>query len=330
MADKPISTVPSADLPENWALNQIVAPNGGDVGLSEQHGYNYLMKKVNAIAAALSLVNNAFAELIGKDAIGKANGVAGLGADGKLNSALMPSLDYIKTTEKSTANGVAPLDAKVKIPLAYLYAAVANGLATLGSDGFVPASQLNLTAAQVAPTTDRLWMTAAERTKLTQLGGGVEASAVIADWPSGDEATIKLAMPSADKFLLIMRSVGVETSYTATDNTGDTYTLYAVAPTCDIAIVVDKTTGTYHGQLTIGEKTQNVFDAAFPIVDAEEETGTFGYTYRDEFKISIDGGYLVLHKYYSRKYGQKDGSNWISFTGEAHIGYNYSIAMLPI
>lgn len=166
MADKPISTVPSADLPENWALNQIVAPNGGDVGLSEQHGYNYLMKKVNAIAAALSLVNNAFAELIGKDAIGKANGVAGLGADGKLNSALMPSLDYIKTTEKSTANGVAPLDAKVKIPLAYLYAAVANGLATLGEDGFVPASQLNLTAAQVAPTTDRLWMTAAERTKL--------------------------------------------------------------------------------------------------------------------------------------------------------------------
>lgn len=37
-----------ADLPENWTLNQIVSPTGTDVGLTEKHGYNYLMKQVNA------------------------------------------------------------------------------------------------------------------------------------------------------------------------------------------------------------------------------------------------------------------------------------------
>lgn len=36
-----------ADLPENWTQGQIVSPNGTEVGLTEQHGYNYLMKQVN-------------------------------------------------------------------------------------------------------------------------------------------------------------------------------------------------------------------------------------------------------------------------------------------
>lgn len=37
-----------ADLPENWTQGEIISPNGTEVGLSEQHGYNYLMKQVNA------------------------------------------------------------------------------------------------------------------------------------------------------------------------------------------------------------------------------------------------------------------------------------------
>lgn len=36
-----------ADLPEDWTSNQKITPNGTEVGLSEQHGYNYLMKQVN-------------------------------------------------------------------------------------------------------------------------------------------------------------------------------------------------------------------------------------------------------------------------------------------
>lgn len=63
MADKPLSTLLPADLPENWQYNQIVAPEGAEVGLSEQHGYNYLMAQVNAVQAAVNAVNEAFAGL---------------------------------------------------------------------------------------------------------------------------------------------------------------------------------------------------------------------------------------------------------------------------
>ena len=48
-------TVPlPADLPTDWEANDIVAPNGADVGLSEQHGYNYLMEQVNNAQTAIS------------------------------------------------------------------------------------------------------------------------------------------------------------------------------------------------------------------------------------------------------------------------------------
>lgn len=41
------------DLPVNWTTNQYVAPNGTDVGLTEQHGYNYLCGQVNLTQEAL-------------------------------------------------------------------------------------------------------------------------------------------------------------------------------------------------------------------------------------------------------------------------------------
>ena len=43
MAENPIKTPLPADLPEDWTGGQTVAPTGAEVGLSEQHGYNYLM-----------------------------------------------------------------------------------------------------------------------------------------------------------------------------------------------------------------------------------------------------------------------------------------------
>ena len=48
-----------ADLPTNWQENDIVAPNGADAGLSQQHGYNYLMEQVNAAQEAINLLGNA-------------------------------------------------------------------------------------------------------------------------------------------------------------------------------------------------------------------------------------------------------------------------------
>ena len=46
-ANRPLPSPLPADLPEDWQDNQIVAPEGADVGLTEQHGYNYLMQQVN-------------------------------------------------------------------------------------------------------------------------------------------------------------------------------------------------------------------------------------------------------------------------------------------
>lgn len=63
MADKPIQNPLPADLPENWSIGQIVAPAGADVGLDQQHGYNYLMKQVNDAQQAVNTMNNAFSGL---------------------------------------------------------------------------------------------------------------------------------------------------------------------------------------------------------------------------------------------------------------------------
>lgn len=55
-----------ADLPENWTQGQIVSPNGTEVGLSEQHGYNYLMKQVNATQTEVNNVGSTI-EVVLKD-----------------------------------------------------------------------------------------------------------------------------------------------------------------------------------------------------------------------------------------------------------------------
>lgn len=57
MADDILKNIPlPADLPENWTFQQTVAPTGAEVGLDEQHGYNYLMKQVNNAQKALKVL----------------------------------------------------------------------------------------------------------------------------------------------------------------------------------------------------------------------------------------------------------------------------------
>lgn len=63
MADNPITIPLPADLPEDWEANDIVAPDGADAGLSEQHGYNYLMEQVNNAQEAITQVGEAFSGL---------------------------------------------------------------------------------------------------------------------------------------------------------------------------------------------------------------------------------------------------------------------------
>lgn len=67
MATKPITTPLPADLPKNWSMGQTVAPAGTDVGLTQQHGYNYLMEQVNAAQEAVNTINNAFEDIPSND-----------------------------------------------------------------------------------------------------------------------------------------------------------------------------------------------------------------------------------------------------------------------
>ena len=53
------------DLPENWNDSQYVSPGGTEVGLTPQHGYNYLMEQVNAAQKAITEIDDAAGSLIG-------------------------------------------------------------------------------------------------------------------------------------------------------------------------------------------------------------------------------------------------------------------------
>lgn len=63
MANKPISSPLPANLPTTWIDSQIIAASGASVGLSEQHGYNYLMEQVNTAQSSINTINDAFADL---------------------------------------------------------------------------------------------------------------------------------------------------------------------------------------------------------------------------------------------------------------------------
>lgn len=78
MAEKPIKIPLPADLPEDWNAGQIIAPDGTAVGLTERHGYNYLMAAVNRAQRGVNEVNEAFGT-VSADA---ARFVVGTSADG--------------------------------------------------------------------------------------------------------------------------------------------------------------------------------------------------------------------------------------------------------
>jgi hypothetical protein len=65
MADDILKNIPlPADLPENWTSGQIVAPTGAEVGMDEQHGYNYLMRQVNNAQRAAKALNEGKADSV--------------------------------------------------------------------------------------------------------------------------------------------------------------------------------------------------------------------------------------------------------------------------
>jgi hypothetical protein len=80
-----------------------------------------------------------------------AGGVASLDSSGKVPSGQLPSMDYIPTNQKGSANGVASLNGSGKVPSSQLPSldyipnnqkGTANGVASLNASGLVPTSQL--------------------------------------------------------------------------------------------------------------------------------------------------------------------------------------------
>ena len=97
-----IITVPlPQDLPTNWVYGQTIGPQGTDVGLTQRHGYNYLMEQVNASQQA--------AQELG-DAVGNSNGIASLGNNGQMPYAQTPHLTSRVTVyvDASTGNDSNP------------------------------------------------------------------------------------------------------------------------------------------------------------------------------------------------------------------------------
>ena len=88
MADDILKNIPlPADLPENWTSEQTVAPTGEEVGLSNQHGYNYLMKQVNNAQKAASALNKGKLSLSGDTMTGPLILPGGLTSLGYANNA---------------------------------------------------------------------------------------------------------------------------------------------------------------------------------------------------------------------------------------------------
>ena len=82
MANNPITTPLPADLPTSWTYGQTIGASGTDVGLTPQHGYNYLMQQVNAAQQAATQIGQAF------------SGLPSLGSDGKIPASQLPAMNY--------------------------------------------------------------------------------------------------------------------------------------------------------------------------------------------------------------------------------------------
>ena len=102
--NRPLPSPLPADLPEDWQDSLIVAPEGADVGLTEQHGYNYLMQQVNdAQRAANQLGTDKQDKLMGTQ-----GQIVGFDASGKAVAQDAPASGV--TSFKGRAGAVVPQD----------------------------------------------------------------------------------------------------------------------------------------------------------------------------------------------------------------------------
>lgn len=85
-----------ANLPENWTRGQIVSPNGTETGLTEQHGYNYLMKQVNNTQTEVNNINGALPDVAQQATVNEINNKIGTESDADTQPTLFGRLAQLK------------------------------------------------------------------------------------------------------------------------------------------------------------------------------------------------------------------------------------------
>lgn len=85
-----------ADLPENWTRGQIVSPNGTETGLTEKHGYNYLMKQVNNTQTEVNNINTALTDVAQQTTVNEINNKIGTESDADTQPTLFGRLAQLK------------------------------------------------------------------------------------------------------------------------------------------------------------------------------------------------------------------------------------------
>ena len=140
-----------ADLPENWTQAQYISPNGTEVGLTPQHGYNYLMQQVNACQQLLNSIGGFYVA----GGTGASLTIAGLTP---VDNQRIQVLLTAAIEDGATLNGI-PILSEDGLPIlanaaqgAYImlaYSASVNAWYQLGGDGFY---------IRIAGTTDRAYL----------------------------------------------------------------------------------------------------------------------------------------------------------------------------
>lgn len=85
-----------ANLPENWTQGQTISPNGTETGLTEQHGYNYLMKQVNNTQTEVNNINGALPDVAQQATVNEINNKIGTEADADTQPTLFGRLAQLK------------------------------------------------------------------------------------------------------------------------------------------------------------------------------------------------------------------------------------------
>lgn len=85
-----------ADLPENWTQGQTISPNGTETGLTEQHGYNYLMKQVNNTQTEVNNINGALPDVAQQATVEEIKNKIGTEADADTQPTLFGRLAQLK------------------------------------------------------------------------------------------------------------------------------------------------------------------------------------------------------------------------------------------